>query len=384
MADPLLNAINSVTNKVIWPKQITDQFFRAIPFFTFLRDKAIMDFNGGTLMQYAFMFNALLGGSYAPGTAFNIDKVDTIAALQFREKYYEVNVTEFMEEIQVRNKGEAAVFSLLDADLKNAMMTITTIIAIAAWRHGQAAGGAVVDDRSLDINGLSEALNDGTVYSWDGNIFANYGSQARNGAVGAALNSVPRWMGNVNGTAGKITYETIEDMYQIASQGNLAPDLGVTSKRGMTLIKNTLQVQQRFAQESDPRYGFEGIRINKALLTKDDYCPSASPAQGGTGANDARLGNFLTGDITNTLVGTPAGQFPNSTQAPTLNVREVLFLLNTDTWILRVSTDPTYQFGWTGFKVGQDNTRVSGQTLAALNLECVANRLNIHGFGFNS
>lgn len=379
MPDPVLDMVNAVTNKVIWPQQITDQFFKAIPFFTLLRDKAIYDFDGGVAMQYPFLFRPLVGGAYAPGSSFNIDKVDSIAATLFREKYYEVNVTEVKEEIQVRNRGPQAVFSLIDADMKNAMMTITTIIAIAAWRHGQAAGGSVLDDRSIEINGLSEALNDGTVYSWDGNIFTTYGQQARNGSVGAALNSVPRWMGQPNGAAGKITYEVVEDMYQTASQGNLAPDLGVTSKRGMTLLKNTLQVQQRFNQETDPRYGFEGVRLNKALITKDDYCPSAY-----YGVNDPDLGNYLTGTITNTLVGTPAGQFPNSTDAPTLTVGEVLFMLNTDTWILRVSTDPEYQFGWTGFKVGQDNTRVSGQVLAALNLECIANRLNIHGFGFNS
>lgn len=379
MADPIVNALTAVTKEEIWPRQITDNFFKAIPFFSYLRDKALMTFAGNTFMQYPFLFRPLIGGAYAPGGAFNIDKVDTIAALQFRERYYEVNVTEFKEEIQVRNKGANAVFSLLDADLKNAMMTITTIIAIAAWRHGQASGGSVTDDRSLEINGLSEALNDGGVYSWDGNIFANYGQQARNGAIGVALNSIPRWLGTSAGAGGKITYEQLEDMYQTATQGNLSPDLAVTSKRGMTLIKNTLQAQQRFQQETDPRYGFEGVLVNRMRITKDDYAPSAQ-----FGVNDAQLGNYSVSNITNTLTGTPAGQFPNSTAAPTLTVGEVIFMLNTDTWILRVSDDPEFQFGWTGFKPAQDNTRVSGQALAAINLECVANRLNIHGFGFTS
>lgn len=385
MADPIVTALTAVTKEEIWPRQITDSFFRAIPFFSYLRDKALTTFSGMTFMQYPYLFRPLIGGAYAPGQAFNIDKVDSIAALQFREKYYEVNVTEYKEEIQVRNRGANAVFSLLDADLRNAMMTLTTIIAIAAWRHGQAAAGAVLDDRSLEINGLSEALNDGTVFSWDGNIFTTYGAQARNGAVEAALNSVPQWYGNTNGSAGKITYEKLEDTYQIATQGNLSPDLGVTSKRGMTLIKNTLQPQQRFQQEPDPRYGFEGILLNRMRITKDDYAPSAAVTAGGTGSSNPILGNWTTGTITNTLTGTPAGGFPNQTAAPTLTVAEVLFMLNTDTWILRISDDPEFQFGWTGFKPGQDNTRVSGQSLAALNLETpAANRLNIHAFGFNS
>ena len=147
----------------------------------------------------------------------------------------------------------------------------------------------------------------------------------------------------------------------------------------MTYIKNTMQVQQRFAQETDPRYGFEGVKLNKMLITKDDYAPSLV-----YGVNDPSLGNYLTGTITNALTGTPAGGFPNMTDAPTLTVGEVLFMVNTDTWKLRLSTNPQYQFGFTGFKPGQDNTRVSGQVLAALNVECVAPRLNGQAFGFTS
>lgn len=384
MADPTVDIINSITYNSIWPDQITDNFFRAIPFFTYLRDRCLMDFTGGTYQQYAFLFAPTIGGAYQPGASFNIDAIDEIAALQFREKYYEQNVTIYQED-QVRNAGPAAVFSMVDAKMKNAMLTICTQIAIAAWRHGQASGGSVVDNRAEQINGLAEALNDGTVYSWDGNIFTTYGNQIRNGAIGAAQNSVPKWMGQTNGGLGKIDYNLLEGMYQTASQGNVSPDLGVTSKAGMTYIKNTLQVQQRFAQETDPRYGFEGVRLNKMLITKDDYAPSASSANGGYGADIPRLGNFLTGTITNGLTGTPAGSFPNSTAATTLTVGEVLFMLNTDTWKLRVSTDPRYQFGFTGFKVAQDNTILAGQVLAALNLECPGGvRYNIQGFGFGS
>lgn len=379
MPDPNVGLIPSVTIQQIWEDQITDNFFKAVPFWTYLRDKALVDFDGGTYMQYAFLFKPTIGGFYAPGQSFNIDMIDTVAALQFREKYIEQNVTMAMEDIMVRNRGPRAVFSLVDAYMKDAMMTITAQCAIAGWRHGQASGTGVADDRSLYINGLSEALNNGTVYSWDGNYFTTYAGQARNGAIGSALNSVPQWWGQTNGSGGKITYQFLESLYQTATQGNISPDLGVTSKAGMTYIKNTMQVQQRFAQETDPRYGFEGVKLNKMLITKDDYAPSLV-----YGVSDPSLGNYLTGTITNALTGTPAGGFPNMTDAPTLTVGEVLFMVNTDTWKLRLSTNPQYQFGFTGFKPGQDNTRVSGQVLAALNLECVAPRLNGQAFGFTS
>ena len=98
--DPLVNAINSITYQEIWPNQITDNFFKAIPFFTYLRDKCIVDFSGGTYQQYAFLYQPTIGGFYAPGSSFNIDMIDTVAALQFREKYIELR---FMFELLFDN-----------------------------------------------------------------------------------------------------------------------------------------------------------------------------------------------------------------------------------------------------------------------------------------
>src|SRR6266545_7915829 len=81
MADPIVTALTAVTKEEIWPRQITDSFFRAIPFFSYIRDKALITFSGMTFMQYPYLFRPMIGGAYAPGSAFNIDKVDSVAAL---------------------------------------------------------------------------------------------------------------------------------------------------------------------------------------------------------------------------------------------------------------------------------------------------------------
>jgi hypothetical protein len=196
-------------------------------------------------------------------------------------------VTENLEEIQVRNRGAAAVFSLINARMKGAMMTINTIIAIASQRHGQSSGGAISDSRSKHINGWAEALNDGVTSSWDGNEFVTYGGQSRtDSSVDSALNSIPQWLGTAGGATADISYSALENGYQDASFGQVSPDIGVTSKRGIARIKNRLQAQQIFRQETDPMYGFEGIRFNRAFIMKDDYWPSAA-----NGVNDAKLGN---------------------------------------------------------------------------------------------
>jgi hypothetical protein len=48
---------------------------------------------------------------------------------------------------------------------------------------------------------------------------------------------------------------------------------------------------------------------------------------------------------------------------------------------VRISNSALYGFGFTGFKPAQDNTKVVGQILAALNLECFAPRLQKQIFG---
>jgi len=43
MADPNVGLIPSVTNQQMWEDQIRDNFFNAVPFWTYLRDKELVD-----------------------------------------------------------------------------------------------------------------------------------------------------------------------------------------------------------------------------------------------------------------------------------------------------------------------------------------------------
>jgi len=81
-----------------------------------------------------------------------------------------------LEQIRVINVGDAAKFSLVEADLKQAMNTISAIIAIALHRDGQSAG------RIRQLNGWNEAFDDGVNPDWTGNVWTTYGGQTRNGA----------------------------------------------------------------------------------------------------------------------------------------------------------------------------------------------------------
>lgn len=376
MADPILDEINLTTLSEIYPHTIEDNFFLDTPFLAYMRAHALTDFTGGANTRFTFLYAPMIGGAYARGDNFNINKRQTLAGAQFDPKLYEVSIPEYLEDLEVLNKGPLAVFSLIDTDLANAMHTISAIVAIAMARHGQVSGSGVVGNRPKEINGWAEAINDGGTPGWEGSYFTTYGTATRNAVIGSSLNSTPLWNGTQLGAAAPIAYQTLEESYQDASIGREEPDLGVSNKAVYAYIKERIQPQQRFAQERDPYFGVSGMKMNSAMIMKDDYFPSAK-----YGKNDPDLGNYLTSTFSSGTTAKTGSNMPNS---QTLTVGEVFNWFNTKKWLLRISNSSLFGFGFTGFKPAQDNTRVVGQILAALNLECVAPRLQKQIFGINS
>lgn len=375
MSDPVFDEINLTTLKEIYPRVITDNFFKATPFQAYQRDHCLVPFDGGAYMQNTFLYKPMIGGAYSIGSSFNTSKRQTLSGTIFDPKYYEVAIPEYKEIVQVVNKGPLAVYSLIDTDTRNAMNTISAIIAIAMSLHGQ-SGSGITGNRTIQLNGWAEAINDGVTPSWDGSVFPSYGTQARNGVIGNTLNSIPLWCGDATGATGPITYNIMEEAYQDASVGNMEPDLICSNKAGYAYMKERIQVQQRFNQERDPLWGVNGFRFNSAMVLKDDYFPSLK-----YGADDPDLGNYLT----STFV-VPAGASSRSNlpvQGTTVTVGEVITMFNTKQMLFRLTDDPEYGFGFSGFLPAQDNTRVVGYIKAACNNQYLAPRLfkQLYGIG---
>ena len=375
-SDPILDEVNLVTLKEVFPHVIEDNFFLDTPFQARLRAKALVPFKGGSHMQTTFLYAPMIGGAYAVGDSFNITKRQTLAGAIFDPKYYEVAVPEFLEVLEVTNKGPEAVFKLLDIDLRNAMNTISAIIAIDMARHGQTAVTGVAASRPKNLNGWVEAMNDGLTNDWNGDYFTSYGTQARNGQIRSALNSVPFWAGAASGASGPITYSILEESYQDCVRGRVEPDLGVGNKAVIAYIKERMQPAQRFAQERDPYFGMSGVKFNNALIMKDDYFPSLK-----YGANDPDLGNYLTSTF---ISAASPGSTSNMPASTVLTVGEVFCWFNTSKWLFRVSDSKQYGFGFSGFIPAQDNTRVVGHIKAAVALECTAPWANKLIFGIGS
>ena len=367
MPDPLLTELNATTYNEIYPRVIEDEFFLAAPFLAYLRDHCLVPFTGGSFMQAIFRYAPMIGGFYAPGSDFNIQKRQTITGMNFDTRYCYVSVPEYLEQLQVENKGPLAVASLLDADMQNGVDTINGIVAVALPQSGQGARGTA-------INGWVEAMNDGVTPGFDNTVYTTYGGAQRNGAIGSALNSTPIWAGNADGTTGVPNYSFYEEMYQNACIGRKEPNLGVGNKAVISYIKEKLQPQQRFTQERDPVWGVMGFRFNNAMILKDDYFPSLK-----YGKSDPVLGSWLTSTV-NTTGKSPAASsgFPAST---TCTVGEVFAFFNTFDWLFRISDSEQFGFGFSGFVPSQSNTRVVGQIKAMVNLECLSPRTNVYAMG---
>ncbi len=380
MPDPILSELNSTTVFELYNEVVADNYFRNAPFLAYLRDHCRVPFDGGSYMQFAHVYAPLLGGFYSRGDTFNTVKPQTISGAQFDPRTVEVNITEYLEDLRINNRGPNARISLLDADFQTAANTMNAIVAIALNRHGQAISG---DNRIKAPNGLSEIVNNGLDPSWDGNVFTTYGGQARNGAIGAAFNGNVYWNGDASGNAQMITYNTLLNQYlrclRTKEGGGGQPDLIYSNLAAYGYMLERMQVQQRFAQEKDPIWGFESFRLQNAFVLPDNYAPSATSA---FGVNDASIGNYSTSAFTTPASGlTTQGNFPSATS---VTPAEVIFILNTKTFLFRIVNDELFGGGFKPFIYSADTTRVSGQMLLGFNIENLSPWNNNQILGVNA
>lgn len=333
-----LDELNTSTQRHIVPG-IVDDVFKNDPLLAYMKKNNLQKFTGGTQIQENLIYNSLPnGGAYADGATSSITLAQVETGATFFPKNYWVPVAISKNQVQVFNKGPEAVFSLVDSRLQNAALTMSAILAIALYNEGQSAG------RVLQMNGLAEALNDGSNNSWTAATYTTYGTLTRNGTIGSALNS-PMTSPTSN-VAGPITYKLLEEAYNSVVIGDEYPNLMVTTNLGMSYIKEKFQPQWR-VETQDPKIGFNGVKFNQAMVIQSQYAPGTQQ------------------DVTNVNLGT------NYTAAG-----ETLWYLNTKYWRLWVTDDPEFGFGFTGFKPAQDSLIVAGQYLFTGNVTCQSPRLN--------
>jgi hypothetical protein len=345
-----LDEVNTTVTKEIEPG-VVDGYFKAGPFIAMAKSR----FNRkwiGPQIQENFMYKPMKGGAYKKGSSFDITRRQTRTGLLFGPRYYQVGITEFLEDLEVELAGPRAAFSVIRTDMAQASLTMSAILEIAAFHHGQALAG---DDRSMEMNGLEEALNNGTTASWAGNIFPSYGGQTRTD-VSPALDPPAGLIAQDLGGA-PISYRVLRHSYFSCIIGNEAPTIGITTNRCMGYIAENFLPHQ-IVDTTQPEINWPGMKFDKATITMSQYCPGAD------GVNDVDLGSYYA---------------PN----------ETFWWLNfgpqgDDAYIrLYIAQSRKFAFGFTGFKGARQDNQVAGQILFAGNLTVKALRLSrvISGIG---
>lgn len=218
------------------------------------------------------------------------------------------------------------------------------------YHHGQNVG----TDRTAELNGLAEALSDGSAASWDGNTFTSYGGQTR-ADVAPALNSPT---GLIPASVAVTSFRMLEHSYMSCVIGSERPKLGITTNREMGFIAETFSPQQKI-DVTDPEINWPGIKFNQATIVVSQYAP------GQDGVNDPDIGNYT-------------------------NSSETFWWLNPgpqgdDAYMrLYIAQSPKFAFGFTGFKGARDDNQVSGQILFGGNYTHRASRLSRGLYGLTS
>ncbi len=344
----LLDDVNTITTKQIMPG-VADNFFRSGPVTAYLRNRFTRRWIGPQV-QENYLYKPMKGGAYLKGAQFDITKRQVASGILFTPKYYEVNVTEYLEDLEVEQVGPNAMFSRIKLDMSTAALTMSAILEIAFYHHGQNLPG---DNRIAEINGLEEALTNGTDATWAGNTFPSYGGQLR-ASVAPALNSPT---GLVAASAGpSLMFRVLEHSFMSCVIGPERPRAGVTTNRGMGFIAENFSPQQKI-DVMDPEINWPGFKFNTATIMASQYAP------GQDGVNDPDLGNYL--NSTETFV-----WFNPGPQGDDAYIR------------FYIAQSPKFAMGFTGFKGARDDNEVSGQILFAGNLTVRSPRLSRILFGF--
>jgi len=343
MADPTFDQISATTLADLRDDVLYDNFFVDSAWQRKMRAMGALDeFLGGSIMQTPFMYDRVNGGAIAPGSDVAVLQKSIIAATAFVPKDYMEQVPLNLWQTNViQGSGPAVKVKLVDAYMVNAVEALNTDIGIDFYRHGQSISGS---NRLININGLSEALNDGINPSWDGNVFTTYGGQLRNGNIGNALNSVPLWVGNQTGGVGPITYKFLVEAYLNCVQ---RPDIGLCNKALYAYMLERQEPKQRFGEMTrDVSIGMDGLKVMDAMIFEDKLAPST------------KYGTLLPSNLSQTTSIKPVA-FTTPTLSATQNAisnfpsatsctpGEPFFWLRIKGWKIRPSNDPEYNFNFT-------------------------------------
>lgn len=369
-ADPLYNQINAANLESVRKQTVWDNLFVDTPGQAKFRRAGVLDpYLGGDGMRENFIYGRPQGKALAPGSTVTVTRQQMVSGLKFYPKAYvswipvdDWYLDDGSGQGGVINSGPAKIFDEYQLMIKLMTKTINTMLWMDHFRHGQASGTGVSDNRLYNINGLDEALNNGIDPSVFGNIYSTFGGATRNGVIGNALNSTPLWLGTSTGGTGQIDVNALMVLWSMGQVTGGQMDLGLTNVFGFAAIAVALDAQRRDTNMKQHDIAWKSMDFNGVEIYADPLAPSAvaasfltlAPTSGKAGNNNLSDGagvstltsTFVTPQYTSggvNVATSPTGSnFPSTT---TCTVGEVLYFLTTSDFRTRDTDKEGWNFG---------------------------------------
>ncbi len=348
----LANQITVTTRRYIRtkPAALVDNLYNQDALNYYLKKNLREDWGGGSLIQETFLASSMIGAPYLKGKNFNLTQRQNERPLQFDIKTSQVAVPIFEEDIRVFNTGPLAVINLLKSRVNEAYMTLGEMTSFLTYLNGIQAG------YTPNINGLAEALNDGTTQAWDGNTYPTYGGLTR-ATFSPTISSTP-----LNAGGGQIEYNVVDQKYMSVfyGAGQYEPNLCVTTPTGFSYFKSKFQTQQRFQDTKlEVGVGFRGLQFNGATVVATRLAPGSYLTNSTAGQQDQVVTTILTEMFNGVSTNYPTGNLGTT--------GETFWILNARKPFLNyyVSKDQIFGGGFRDFIPAAGTTLLAGMVFLA-------------------
>jgi hypothetical protein len=345
-----LPLVNTLAQRYVEPI-LHDGVLRNDPLPAMLKRKCLKPYRGGISWQQNATYDLLdvldvAKSNVSYPTSTNTHQVETGYQFDIRSKLVPLSVD--LAQLSTDLWGTNVNLDYLETRLQLAALSMSAKIATDCYRDGTQAG------RTLAMNGLDEALNDGSTNGWQGVTFANYGTVARSAVNGAT--SSPMTGPTANFAGGSLTLTSVEDAWASVWYGDEKPDYMLTTIKGFSILKRVIYNPAiRLEQAPDQEFGFLSYVYNGTPVHASHYAPGSRTAS----AADTKIGySAITG--------------------------ETLWFLNSKHINFHVSTNPMRSFALWPFQLIPGTQQAVAQYIADVNLTVTpgSNRFMRYLFGF--
>lgn len=239
--------INHITQQRFIPT-LVDQIYRSNPTFMALYSKGRIEIRGGQDIREPVLFGKF------PLTWVQFYDEITVTPREFVKSlvldWAMAVIPGTVSEMEIHiNGGETRILDIVAITLDNMRLSMQDQLAAHLYDTS-----ATPPPKSM--HRLIDAISDTTVY-------------------GGIDPSVDTWWKSVviNASNAEPTFALLNDAILQTSHGNTSPDLVITTKKIWNKLWVNAQDKQRFPEGDDVLVGYEMIRLGRARVVYDDFCP---------------------------------------------------------------------------------------------------------------